>query len=261
MSPPRASGRFNGFAATAVFALAAGCSADLTGLPGDGDGPPGSSGAATGGASSGGGGGTSTGGTAGTSGTGTGGGGSSGMPNDCANAPAADPGASYSRRLTRTEYNNTVRDLLGDTARPADEFPAEVLTFNANTDYFGFDNDPSVQSVPELLADGYFAAADRLAVAATQNVAALVPCAASANRACGEQFLRTFGEKAFRRPLAEDEVTRFMSPFDVGAMTDFASGIRLVITAMLQSAPFLYRIELGGVPDGSWVKPTSFEMA
>jgi hypothetical protein len=183
------------------------------------------------------------------------------MPNDCASAPAADPGASYSRRLTRTEYNNTVRDLLGDTTRPADEFPAEVLTFNANTDYFGFDNDPSVQSVPELLADGYFSAADRLAVAATQNLAALVPCAASANRACGEQFLRTFGEKAFRRPLAEDEVARFMAPFDVGAMTDFASGIRLVITAMLQSAPFLYRIELGGVPDGSWVKPTSFEMA
>ena len=168
--------------------------------------------------------------------------------------PAADPGAAYSRRLTRTEYNNTVRDLLGDTTGPAKDFPAEVLTFNAGTDYFGFDNDPSVQSVPELLADGYFAAADALATTAVQNLASLVPCAATANRACGEEFVRSFGEKAFRRPLAADELTRFMAPFDVGMMTDFASGVRLVVTAMLQSAPFLYRIELGGVPDGTWVK-------
>ncbi|HEX6271879.1 MAG TPA: DUF1592 domain-containing protein [Polyangiaceae bacterium] len=244
-----------------MLALAGGCSADLSGLPADAGGPPGSSGAASGsgGSTSGSGGAAPAGGVAGTSGTG--GGGSSGAPTDCAGAPSSDPGAPYSRRLTRTEYNNTVRDLLGDTTEPANEFPAEVLTFNANTDYFGFDNDPSVQSVPELLADGYFAVADRLATTATQNLAALVPCASAANRACGEEFVRAFGEKAFRRPLAEDEITRFMAPFDIGAMTDFGSGIRLVVTAMLQSAPFLYRIELGGVADGSWVKPSSFEMA
>ena len=182
------------------------------------------------------------------------------MPSDCVGAPPGDPGAPYSRRLTRTEYNNTVRDLLRDTTAPANDFPAEVLTFNAGTDYFGFDNDPSVQSVPELLADGYFSAADALATAAVQDLAMLVPCAGR-DRACGEQFVRSFGEKAFRRPLAPDEVTRFMAPFDVGMMTDFASGVRLVVTAILQSAPFLYRIEHGGAPDGAWLKPTSWEMA
>ncbi len=36
-----------------------------------------------------------------------------------------DPGRSPVRRLTRFEYNNTVRDLLGDKTRPADQFPGD----------------------------------------------------------------------------------------------------------------------------------------
>jgi len=145
--------------------------------------------------------------------------------------------------------------------QPANEFPAEVLTFNAGTDYFGFDNDPSVQSVPELLADSYFSAAETLATTAAQNLGTLIPCAAAANRACGEEFVRNFGERAFRRPLSDEEVTRFLAVFDVGMTTDFPSGIRLVMTAMFQSAPFLYRVEQGGAVDGAWLKATSWEMA
>jgi hypothetical protein len=247
-----------------MLALLAGCTAEVTGRSADGgEGPPGSSGTSNGGSgSAGASAGTSNGGASGAGGTSgsAGAAGTGGVPSDCASAPPGDPGAPYSRRLTRTEYDNTVRELLRDTTAPANAFPAEVLTFNAGTDYFGFDNDPSVQSVPELLADGYFAAADALATTAVQDLSTLVPCSAR-DRACGEQFVRSFGEKAFRRPLAADEVTRFMAPFDVGMTTDFASGIRLVVTAMLQSAPFLYRIEQGGAADGVWLKPTSWEMA
>src|SRR4029453_17045172 len=36
------------------------------------------------------------------------------------------PGIAPARRLTRAEYNATVRDLLGDATRPADAFPAEI---------------------------------------------------------------------------------------------------------------------------------------
>ena len=35
------------------------------------------------------------------------------------------PGPSYVRRMTRLEYTNTVRDLLGDTSGAAGSFPAE----------------------------------------------------------------------------------------------------------------------------------------
>jgi hypothetical protein len=260
----RAFGGSSPLTSIALLALLVGCTAEVTGHRAEGDGP-GSSGATNGGsggtASTGAGSaGAAAGGAGGTSGNGTGGAGTGAVPSDCVAATPADPGLSYSRRLTRTEYNNTVRELLGDATAPANAFPAEVLTFNAGTDYFGFDNDPSVQSVPELLADGYFAAAETLATAAVRNLATLVPCSAR-DRACGEEFVRSFGERAFRRPLASEEVARFMAPFDAGMATDFASGVRLVVTAMLQSAPFLYRIESGTAASGAWLKPTSWEMA
>src|SRR5262245_55962452 len=55
--------------------------------------------------------------------------GSPGAPPAPGTPPAAgDPteaGPSPLRRLTRREYNNTVRDLLGDTSRPADQFPLD----------------------------------------------------------------------------------------------------------------------------------------
>ena len=38
-------------------------------------------------------------------------------------AVPGQPGPSVFRRLTRTEYNNTIRDLLGDNSAPAKAFP------------------------------------------------------------------------------------------------------------------------------------------
>ena len=51
-----------------------------------------------------------------------------------------DPGRVTLHRLNRSEYNNTVRDLLGTSQRPADDFPFD--------DYgYGFDNIADVLSV------------------------------------------------------------------------------------------------------------------
>ena len=44
-----------------------------------------------------------------------------------------DPGRVTMHRLNRAEYNNTVRDLLGTSMRPADDFPADDISY-------GFDN-------------------------------------------------------------------------------------------------------------------------
>src|SRR5262245_14509556 len=41
----------------------------------------------------------------------------------CQGSP--DPGHVVVHRLNRVEYNNTVRDLLGNGGRPADEFPRD----------------------------------------------------------------------------------------------------------------------------------------
>src|SRR5437899_5051860 len=66
------------------------------------------------------------------------------------------------RRLTHSQYNNTVRDLLGEQTRPADTFPQE--------DYVnGFKNQTAAQDIPPLLAEAYHAAALKLAKAAFQG--------------------------------------------------------------------------------------------
>ncbi len=66
-----------------------------------------------------------------------------------------DPGRVTIRRLNRGEYNNTVRDLLGVTTQPANEFPED------DTGY-GFDNIGDVLALPPILMERYLIAADRV---------------------------------------------------------------------------------------------------
>lgn len=68
---------------------------------------------------------------------------------------APDPGRVTIRRLNRVEYNNTVRDLLGVSSRPADDFPED------DTGY-GFDNIGDVLAMPPILMERYLIAADRV---------------------------------------------------------------------------------------------------
>ncbi len=66
-----------------------------------------------------------------------------------------DPGHVTIRRLNRAEYNNTIRDLLGVSLRPADEFPSDDV---GN----GFDNQGDVLSISPLLMERYLTAAERV---------------------------------------------------------------------------------------------------
>ena len=63
------------------------------------------------------------------------------------------------RRLNRTEYNNTIRDLLGVTLRPADEFPVDDSGY-------GFDNIGDVLSMSPMLMEKYMNAARTVSRAA-----------------------------------------------------------------------------------------------
>ena len=151
------------------------------------------------------------------------------------------------RRLTHAQYDNTVRDLLGDYSRPAERFPPE--------DYVdGFKNQLTGQGMPPLLVETYSTAAERLALNAFRigDVNGLVPCkpASFGDQKCRDAFVRRFGLRAFRRPLTEDEVTRYSTVFSEQAKVSrrFLDGARVVVEAMLQSPNFLFHVEAG--PDG-----------
>jgi hypothetical protein len=66
-----------------------------------------------------------------------------------------DPGRVTARRLNRSEYNNTVRDLLGVDVRPADDFPQDDAGY-------GFDNIADVLSLSPVLMEKYVSAAEKV---------------------------------------------------------------------------------------------------
>ena len=201
---------------------------------------------------------------AGTAGAGgaTGGGGPAGGAGGAGGSlscTAPSPGPSYARRLNRFEYNNTVRDLLGDQTAPANDFPSEERRN-------GFDNNALALQVSPNLVEQYMNAAEKLAATAIANLSSLLPCdpVKDGEDACAQSFISAFGAKAFRHPLRSAETARLWSAFDAGRkLTDFKTGIQVVIETTLQSPEFLYRVEFGSAPQGGQtvVKPTSFEMA
>ena len=66
-----------------------------------------------------------------------------------------DPGRVTVRRLNRTEYNNTIRDLLGVDFEPAADFPSDDVGY-------GFDNIGDVLTLSPLLMEKYLNAAESI---------------------------------------------------------------------------------------------------
>ncbi len=156
------------------------------------------------------------------------------MKYDEAGADAGKPQGAVLRRLTNSQYNNTVRDLLGDQTAPAEQFPPE--------DYVsGFKDQYGAQNLSPLLEEAYSTAAEKLARNAFRNgdTHHLIPC--RPGPACRDPFVTEFGRKAFRRPLDEGERRRYVSLFS--RESDFLAGAQLVVEAMLQSPNFLFRLD------------------
>jgi hypothetical protein len=111
---------------------------------------------------------------------------------------------------------------------------------------------------------------DRLVLAAMPSLAAQVPCIkdAAAGEPCARTFITQFGRRAFRRPLVDEEINRWLGLYkaqrDPAVGSDFSESIRGVTMALLQSPNFLYRWELApgaALKDGSFVRFNSYEMA
>jgi hypothetical protein len=181
-------------------------------------------------------------------------------------SPAAlDPGRVPMRRLNRAEYCNTVRDLLGTTQRPCDQFPADDTIF-------GFDTISAVQSLSSLHLELYEEAATSLVdevlalPASDARRVGIFTCqpAASDPKPCALEILQKFAERAFRRPVSADELTDYVALLDVakaqgGTVND---GLGLGLRAILLSPYFLFRVEIDPDPRSAALHPVSdYELA
>ena len=162
------------------------------------------------------------------------------------------------RRLTRTEVNNTVRDLLGTPGTPADALAPDerIGPFYSN----------AIAPITDLLVQQHAELAAQLAGEAAPRMSELSPCdlAADSGTTCAAQFIQSFGLRAYRRPLEAAEQARYLSLYELERGPGGAQGaFRAVVETMLQSPFFLYHADVGEslTPSDTPIRLTAYELA
>ena len=166
-------------------------------------------------------------------------------------------------RLTHVQWENTVRDLLH-----LDQVSGLSATFAPDA-VTRFDTASSERKVSTTLFGDYQGAAEQLAATVSHDpakLARILPAglpAADPERA--RAFVTAFGKRAFRRPLTPDETGSYADLFQRGSALlggdPLASGVELVVRAMLQSPNFIYRIESSSEVKGDVIWLSSYEIA
>ena len=152
----------------------------------------------------------------------------------------SDVGRKPLHRLSRLEYNNTVRDLFGVDSQPADRFPPDGGGGG------GFDNNAATLFVPPILMEKFLAAASEIVGAAKPELIFHVrPSDTKDGQTAARENLVWLASRAFRRPVADDEAGGLLALFDAtmrqGAKWNEA--MRQCVRAVLVSPSFLFRVE------------------
>jgi hypothetical protein len=148
------------------------------------------------------------------------------------------------RRLTALEFEATINDI----------FPEVAATWGGVSlgadpvGPLGFTNNSQKLVVGPQTAEEIYRTAGDLGEALTAEgvIQTLLPCAEFADRGCANYFIDTYGERMYRRGVSDIERDELLNYFDsVAVRSDFATGIKWMITAMVQSPFFVYRSEIG----------------
>jgi hypothetical protein len=171
-------------------------------------------------------------------------GGGGGPPID--KPPIATPaglvvGTTVIHRLSRTEYANTVKDLLGASLTSLDTLPADIGGE-------GFSKTSVSQASAASTVQAYEAASNEVVEAVFKDPklkARLVTCDLSTGTPCIRSTLETFLPMAWRRPVEAAEVERLLALADTEAKAGGSAEeqLKLALRAALISAKFLYLIE------------------
>jgi len=139
------------------------------------------------------------------------------------------------RRLTPVQYQNTMRDLLGDAGFVGEYDSAELVIAERGV---------------RQLRDGAEEALSRR----DQWTASVFPCDIDTDTddACADDFIDQFAPRAFRRPLRADERAWLQGVYaDARAQVNFHDAMEVLAGAVLQSPAMVYIEELGTPVEGA----------
>jgi hypothetical protein len=160
-----------------------------------------------------------------------------------------DPGWVTIHRLTRTEYNRTIHDLLGVDGDPADAFPPDSAGGSGS-----FDNQADTLYVSPLMMERLLdvslaviekAKPERLGWVAPEKDKKGEVTLMTRKKAV-ESTLAAFLPNAWRRPVATSEVAQLYRIYERAAKKNNVThddSLRLTLAAALTSPNFLFRIE------------------
>ncbi len=151
------------------------------------------------------------------------------------------------RRLTPTEYRNSVADVFRGAALPE-------VTLTPDLVLGGFDNNAAGQPVSDLLTEDYFRASGAIGAAVAADLGSWAPCT-DESAACAERITVLVLRRALRRPPADEELAAHLALVEATrAESGLADAIGALAEAVLLEPQFLYRPELGtprtGLPPG-----------
>ncbi|MEM6996531.1 MAG: DUF1595 domain-containing protein, partial [Myxococcota bacterium] len=138
------------------------------------------------------------------------------------------------RRLTPAQYQNTMRDLLGDESFVAEYDDLELV--------------PTERGIRQLRGGAELAVTN-----IDQWSSGLVACDihGAEDAACPGDVIDTFAPLAFRRPLTEDERTWLHNVYDEAREDeDFEAGMEALLGTILQAPAFVYLAEQGAAVEG-----------
>ena len=168
-----------------------------------------------------------------------------------------DPGRVLIHRLSRAEYNNTVRDLFGVDSHPADKFPSD------GSGGGGFDNNADTLFIPPILMEKYLdAASETLAEAAPGKLFLARPNLFVSRRMAARQIAAFYAPRAFRRPVPPAEISRLVGLYEKAdrRKASFEAGVKTMLEALLVSPEFLFRVEKDRPETGAY-RISDYELA
>jgi len=158
---------------------------------------------------------------------------------------SAEAGSSALRRLTRSQFRESVRSLLGDEVvipklSEPDTIESGLLSIGASSTTF------SPRGVETLESTAYSIADQAIETGAYSSFLTCTPNG-TVDEACTSSFVETFGRLAWRRPLTTTEIEEVSAVATQSAQVlgDFNQGLVFAMAAILQSPYFLFRVELG----------------
>ena len=176
--------------------------------------------------------------------------------------PAATPPEPVIRRLTESQYENSVHDLFGEDIvlplriEPDIEQDGLLSIGSAH-------NSLSPLGVEQYEEASFSLAEQALAPGPIRD--AIMPCqpAAIQDADCARNALSTLGRQAWRRPLTNAELDTIVALSGTAAdiRGDFYLGLELGLGTLLQSPYFVYRVELGEAAPEGGRRYTNNEMA